>query len=176
METKKWLSTKSREELKQTIGWGVPPVVSSKEVFSAHHPMIPKFYVPTWQLDMENRRNIIKVGPVRVLYLSILPFFSYSELWASGKSTMERSCQLLFEWKRLVSLVNNRPSIQIFYFVPYRAAECYTSSNVLQCRGLLQNTKEEVLAPLQVQQFYDDHGQLTQWLACTHCRSRTPRS
>ena len=57
-----WLQTKSREELQRTLGWGDPPVVSSKEVFSPHHPMIPDRYVPAWQMDMENRRSIIKVG------------------------------------------------------------------------------------------------------------------
>ena len=58
---KKWLRTKTREEFQQTFGWGDPPVVSSKEVFSAHHPIIPTRYVPEWQLDMKNRTNIIKV-------------------------------------------------------------------------------------------------------------------
>lgn len=56
-----WLHTKTRAELRQTMGWGDPPVVSSKDKFSAHHPMIPRRYVPAWQLDMQNRRNIIKV-------------------------------------------------------------------------------------------------------------------
>ncbi|CAI8005917.1 hypothetical protein GBAR_LOCUS4480 [Geodia barretti] len=55
-----WLQTRTREELQQTIGWGDPPVVSSRDKFSAHHPMIPRRYVPAWQLDMQNRGNIIK--------------------------------------------------------------------------------------------------------------------
>ena len=29
--------------------------------FSSHHPMIPKRYVPAWQLDMKNRERIIEV-------------------------------------------------------------------------------------------------------------------
>lgn len=30
--------------------------------FSSHHPMIPKRYVPPWQLDMKNRYRIIEVA------------------------------------------------------------------------------------------------------------------
>ena len=30
--------------------------------FSAHHPMIPKRYVPPWQLDMKNRTRILEVS------------------------------------------------------------------------------------------------------------------
>ena len=29
--------------------------------FSSHHPMIPKRYVPAWQLDMKNRERIMEV-------------------------------------------------------------------------------------------------------------------
>lgn len=84
METKKWLSTKSREELRGTLGWGVPPVISSKEVFSVHHPMIPTFYVPAWQLDMQNRRNIIKVWR----------FQSECSLYQFSHSVLIQNCEL----------------------------------------------------------------------------------
>lgn len=36
-------------------------VVRDGAVFSAHHPLIPKLYVPAWQQDMENRKLIIQV-------------------------------------------------------------------------------------------------------------------
>ena len=36
-------------------------VVCDKPVFSAHHPMIPKRYVPPWQMDMKNRKLISQV-------------------------------------------------------------------------------------------------------------------
>ena len=58
---KEWLQTRTREELRRTLGWGRPPVIITRDTFSAHHPMIPRRYVPEWQLDMKNRRNIIKV-------------------------------------------------------------------------------------------------------------------
>ncbi|XP_062509689.1 uncharacterized protein LOC134185827 isoform X2 [Corticium candelabrum] len=33
---------------------------STAPLFSRYHPMIPKCYVPPWQLDMNNRRFIIE--------------------------------------------------------------------------------------------------------------------
>lgn len=43
---------------------GAPLTLAKTErrLFSAHHPMIPKRYVPAWQLDMKNRKLIIQVG------------------------------------------------------------------------------------------------------------------
>ena len=41
---------------------GAPLTLAKTErrLFSAHHPMIPKRYVPAWQLDMKNRKLIIQ--------------------------------------------------------------------------------------------------------------------
>lgn len=36
-------------------------VVKDKLVFSVHHPLLPRRYVPAWQLDMKNRGNISQV-------------------------------------------------------------------------------------------------------------------
>ena len=36
--------------------------LTGPERFSNHHPMIPKHYVPPWQLDMKNRYRIIEVS------------------------------------------------------------------------------------------------------------------
>ena len=60
----KWLQSKTREELKSTLGWGDPPKVRNCSVLSAHHPLIPRRYVPAWQTDMENRKLIIEVTAV----------------------------------------------------------------------------------------------------------------
>lgn len=49
------------DEDSQHPGHDPRKVVKRTAVFSAHHPLIPKRYVPQWQLDMENRRNIGKV-------------------------------------------------------------------------------------------------------------------
>ena len=32
-----------------------------EDIFSAYHPMIPKRYVPPWQLDMKNRTRTLEV-------------------------------------------------------------------------------------------------------------------
>lgn len=40
-------------------------VVRDRPVFSSFHPLIPKHYVPEWQLDMKNRRLIIQVQVAR---------------------------------------------------------------------------------------------------------------
>jgi len=56
----KWLQSKTREELKNTLGWRDPPNVRNCSVLSAHHPLIPRRYVPAWQTDMENRKLIIQ--------------------------------------------------------------------------------------------------------------------
>ena len=40
---------------------GVFPTLRKTERFSAYHPMIPKRYIPAWQVDMKNRKLIIKV-------------------------------------------------------------------------------------------------------------------
>ncbi|XP_003387933.2 PREDICTED: uncharacterized protein LOC100641770 [Amphimedon queenslandica] len=34
--------------------------ITAPERFSSHHPMIPKHYVPPWQLDMKNRYRILE--------------------------------------------------------------------------------------------------------------------
>ena len=57
----KWLQCRTRQELQRTLGWNYPPILNTKEVFSAYNPMVPHRYVPEWQLDMKNRENIIKV-------------------------------------------------------------------------------------------------------------------
>ena len=56
-----WRKARTRSELRETFGWGVPRVVTTIDAFSVHHPLIPTRYVPAWQLDMRNRRNIVKV-------------------------------------------------------------------------------------------------------------------
>ena len=50
----------SSKEL-QPRGYNPKKVVRDGALFSAHHPMIPRLYVPAWQLDMKNRRLISQV-------------------------------------------------------------------------------------------------------------------
>lgn len=57
-----WLKTTTRDELRDTIGWGQPRRTRTQHCLSAHHPLIPRRYVPEWQSDMRNRALIVQVS------------------------------------------------------------------------------------------------------------------
>ncbi len=60
-ERAQWLQTTTREELRNTLGWSQPRLARTRHRFSAHHPTIPRRYVPEWQTDMKNRALIVQV-------------------------------------------------------------------------------------------------------------------
>lgn len=86
----KWLQSKTREELKNTLGWGDPPNVRNCSVLSAHHPLIPRRYVPAWQTDMENRKLIIQV--TAVLFSSKIPVYISTDFLLCSKVGQTSSC------------------------------------------------------------------------------------
>ena len=54
-------------------------IMASFPRFSRHHPMVPKRYVPQWQLDMKNRDLIIKV---RLRYARVVSRKTHATLFS----------------------------------------------------------------------------------------------
>lgn len=91
----------SRLYQKDSLMSGIPnKVVSDKPVFSLHHPMVPKRYVPEWQMDMKNRKLIAMVIK-KLSYQCQCYFFPKTvELHHGKQQVTQRTCELLSLWER----------------------------------------------------------------------------
>lgn len=62
------------------LGYNPKKAVRDTPKFSSHHPMIPQRYVPQWQLDMKNRKQIIMVAmsysykDYLLIFIIIIPY------------------------------------------------------------------------------------------------------
>lgn len=65
-------------------------VLRDEPLFSAHHPLLPRRYVPAWQLDMKNRKLLSQVCMTHAGYQNSYEVVHFSPcrtvLWLMGKT------------------------------------------------------------------------------------------